>query len=290
MSALQASASSPTSRTAATPARSSRPTDSRPSEMASLAGGAQERDPGRLPARGRRARRRAAARPTTTAASSSSTRRPRAAPACCAGSLDEPERARPPSRARRSSSATSTPTPARTCGRAPGAREDCEAACYDCLLSYAQPARPPLLDRHAIRDLLLALARRDGRGLADVAAPRRAPRAAARALCGSELERRWLDFLDEPRLRPADATPSGCIDGVRHAARLPLRRRSTSPSTSTGPPHDYPDAPASDDARSRDALEDAGYIVIRFQPTTRTGPAIVGSYPERLRRRDADAR
>ena len=81
-----ASASSPSSRTAATACSSSPTEPLDPSVMASLAGRAQERDPGRVPARGQRARGRAAARRATTAACSCSTRRPRAAPACCAGS------------------------------------------------------------------------------------------------------------------------------------------------------------------------------------------------------------
>ena len=38
--------------------------------------------------------------------------------------------------------------------RAPRAREDCEAACYDCLLSYTNQFDHASIDRHAIRDLL----------------------------------------------------------------------------------------------------------------------------------------
>ena len=43
-------------------------------------------------------------------------------------------------------------------GRAPGAREDCEAACYDCLMSYTNQRDHELLDRMLVRDILLALA------------------------------------------------------------------------------------------------------------------------------------
>ena len=42
--------------------------------------------------------------------------------------------------------------------RAPGAKEDCEAACYDCLMSYGNQGDHKLLDRQLIRELLLSLA------------------------------------------------------------------------------------------------------------------------------------
>ena len=41
--------------------------------------------------------------------------------------------------------------------RAPQAREDCEAACYDCLMSYTNQPDHPLLDRLKVRDILLQL-------------------------------------------------------------------------------------------------------------------------------------
>src|SRR5260370_38967999 len=41
--------------------------------------------------------------------------------------------------------------------RAPRAQEDCESACYDCLLNYYNQRDHRLLDRQAIRDFLLAL-------------------------------------------------------------------------------------------------------------------------------------
>lgn len=42
-------------------------------------------------------------------------------------------------------------------GHAEGAKEECAAACYDCLLSYTNQPEHPLLDRFAVRDYLVAL-------------------------------------------------------------------------------------------------------------------------------------
>src|SRR5262249_32307553 len=39
--------------------------------------------------------------------------------------------------------------------RAPRASEDCEAACYDCLMEYYNQRDHPLLDRQAVLDILL---------------------------------------------------------------------------------------------------------------------------------------
>jgi ATP-dependent helicase YprA (DUF1998 family) len=43
-------------------------------------------------------------------------------------------------------------------GQAPGVTERCEAACYDCLLSYGNQGDHALVDRLAVRDVLLRLA------------------------------------------------------------------------------------------------------------------------------------
>jgi len=42
--------------------------------------------------------------------------------------------------------------------RAPHAREDCEAACYDCLRSYSNTRYHEILDRQLVKDVLLQLA------------------------------------------------------------------------------------------------------------------------------------
>ena len=54
---------------------------------------------------------------------------------------------------------------------APGVSEVCEAACYDCLLSYSNQPVHRLLDRKAIRDLLLDF-QRSSISIAPAATPR----------------------------------------------------------------------------------------------------------------------
>jgi ribosomal protein L37AE/L43A len=46
-------------------------------------------------------------------------------------------------------------------GSAEGARERCEKACYDCLLSYGNQTDHQSIDRHSVRDLLMELAAAD---------------------------------------------------------------------------------------------------------------------------------
>ena len=88
---------------------------------------------------------------------------------------------------------------------APGVGERCEAACYDCLLSYGNQRDHRLLDRHAIKDVLLALARCAVRASAtDVPADEHLATLLARA--DSDLERRFLELLVEQHRRlPSDS-------------------------------------------------------------------------------------
>src|SRR5690606_33918082 len=58
-------------------------------------------------------------------------------------------------------------------GGAPQARERCEAACYDCLLSYYNQRDHGVLDRASIRDLLTAW--RFGEVVIDPRPPVRSP-------------------------------------------------------------------------------------------------------------------
>lgn len=145
--------------------------------------------------------------------------------------------------------------------RAPGAMEDCEAACYDCLLSYFNQRDHRLLDRHLLRGLLL-----DWAGGSVSTSPRSSSREdvikGLLNLCDSHLEKRWLHLVDSLDLRlpgKAQALIEDC--GVRPDYLYPDQGVAV---FIDGPVHDG-DRQQDDDARKQDCLEDLGYTVIRFR-------------------------
>ncbi|MFH1466560.1 MAG: DEAD/DEAH box helicase [Pseudomonadota bacterium] len=145
--------------------------------------------------------------------------------------------------------------------RAPNGREDCEAACYDCLLSYYNQRDHRILDRHGIRDLLLSW--RDGQ-------VHPSPRPLTREehverllhLCQSELERRWLRFMASGGWNlPSDAQYR--FDKLRVQADFYYRDHQVVVFVD-GPHHDDPAQQAKDRAQG-DALLEAGFpMVLRF--------------------------
>ncbi|MBP3731112.1 MAG: DEAD/DEAH box helicase [Mailhella sp.] len=143
--------------------------------------------------------------------------------------------------------------------KAPHASENCVAACYDCLLSYGNQKIHALLDRHSVKDLLMRLAASSSKG-ADAPSSRTAHLDALRAKCDSELERKWLDYLDTHGYRlPSDAQRQ--IESCHTVADFFYE-----PGTAIyidGPVHDFPDR-AKRDAEQEECLEDAGYVVLRF--------------------------
>jgi len=144
--------------------------------------------------------------------------------------------------------------------RAPNAREDCEAACYDCLMSYRNQLDHPHLDRALIRDFLLQLA---------AARCEVSPSSASRSehlqrllrLCQTQLEKRWLEWLEERGFRlpshaqqyveSARARPDFCYEDAKAAVFV------------DGPVHEYADV-ATRDRQAEERLENCGYVVIRF--------------------------
>jgi ATP-dependent helicase YprA (DUF1998 family) len=116
---------------------------------------------------------------------------------------------------------------------APGAAERCEAACYDCLLSYFNQPDHALVDRFALLPLLRAwLALADHRE--DVLAPQAAPALPA----PTPHTRAFLAFLTAQALRPPDSFEGdhyryqqarACVfvspDLPTHQARLDLEDR-----------------------------------------------------------------
>jgi very-short-patch-repair endonuclease len=143
---------------------------------------------------------------------------------------------------------------------APRAQEACEAACYDCLLNYYNQLDHRLLDRQAIRNYLFDLAEAHV-----VAGPTAKPRSEhleqLMRQADSELERRWLSYLEKHQLH----LPT-------HAQRL-IESCGTRPDFYyedyqvaiyvDGHYHDYPER-RERDAAYTECLEDRGYIVIRF--------------------------
>jgi ATP-dependent helicase YprA (DUF1998 family)/very-short-patch-repair endonuclease len=144
--------------------------------------------------------------------------------------------------------------------RAPRANEDCVAACYDCLMSYGNQPDHKLLDRASIRDLLLELAASTVHA-SPVAAGRAAHLQRLKALCQSQLERDWLDMLEQHNLRLPDVAqpmieachtrPDFLYSDLHVAIYI------------DGPDHDQPDV-AAHDAEVSNALVDQGYTVVRF--------------------------
>ncbi|MCA9547931.1 MAG: DUF1998 domain-containing protein, partial [Myxococcales bacterium] len=143
----------------------------------------------------------------------------------------------------------------------PALDEPCEAACYDCLLSYFNQRDHRRLDRSRLRPLS---GWADGTvALSPTPLTRSQHRAALDARCQSELERAWLAQVDDLGLRLPDAAQKAVP-----AAECTPDFVYTSPPVAVfidGPHHDRPDQRALD-ARQRDALFDLGIepLVFRF--------------------------
>ena len=144
--------------------------------------------------------------------------------------------------------------------RARHAREDCEAACYDCLMSYSNQPDHQLLDRLKIRDLLLDLTGSTVKA-SPVGLPRAEHVARLKLLCDSELEREWLDFIDQHNLCLPDAAQH-VIKGCTTVPDFFYSDQAVAVYID-GFYHTFEDVMAKD-THITNCLEDAGYSVIRF--------------------------
>lgn len=145
-------------------------------------------------------------------------------------------------------------------GKPPLLPEACEAACYECLMTYSNQRDHGRLDRRSILPLLQQL-RHARVAIAPGASTREEHLAALERLCGSSLERQWLRFLDEHKLR----LPDQAQQLIEKCSARPDFTYSDSQTIVfvDGPIHDFPQR-AVRDAEKHEALEDAGYQVIRF--------------------------
>ena len=144
--------------------------------------------------------------------------------------------------------------------RAPGAKEDCEAACYNCIMNYSNQRDHKLLDRQAIRDILL-----DFTSAKVEASPTELPRSEhidrLMRQVDSSLEREWLQYLNGRNLNlPSHAQKYMKVCNTRpdffyenHRAAIYV----------DGPIHKYPDR-CKRDEKQTECMEDDGYTVIRF--------------------------
>ncbi|MEX2376082.1 MAG: DEAD/DEAH box helicase [Dehalococcoidia bacterium] len=147
-------------------------------------------------------------------------------------------------------------------GKAPNASERCEAACYDCLMSYGNQRDHRSLDRFLARPFLQDLIQGQVK-----TSPTKLARADhlvhLKRLTESGLERSFLDLLEANGLRLPD----------RAQSILTLARGKTRPDFIydeqcvviyvDGPPHDYPER-QDRDCELNEALLDAGYTAVRF--------------------------
>ncbi|NCC97781.1 MAG: DUF1998 domain-containing protein, partial [Synergistales bacterium] len=144
--------------------------------------------------------------------------------------------------------------------KAPHGTENCEAACYDCLMSYYNQRDHLLLDRKKIQEYLMALASAEIR-TSSVEATRDAHLSNLLKGCESDLERKWLNLMEEHNLRlpshgqhfiPSCGTRSDFYYDDRHVVIY-----------IDGPHHDFKDRRARDQEQE-ERLEDQGFTVLRF--------------------------
>jgi ATP-dependent helicase YprA (DUF1998 family) len=146
--------------------------------------------------------------------------------------------------------------------RAPRSREDCEAACYDCLMSYNNQHEHAILDRQTIRNVLLMLVNADV-NISPVAESRDSHLQMLLRMCESDLEREWLQTLQEHGLRLPDQAQSYIEDCQTRPDFLYNTAGIYAAIYIDGSHHDYPHRQKRDHQQS-DCMEDYGYHVIRF--------------------------
>jgi ATP-dependent helicase YprA (DUF1998 family) len=160
-------------------------------------------------------------------------------------------------------------------GKAEHAEEKCQAACYDCLLSYFNQPDHELLDRHRIKDLLMEIMA----GVMEsspVEMPRPEHLVQLKRLCDSGLERQFLDFLDQHNLRLPERAQ---YLYPQFGSRPDFSYTGENPAFVyvDGPPHDFPERQPRDTAQTA-ALRAEGITVIRFHHAA-DWDSVVKQYP-----------
>lgn len=158
--------------------------------------------------------------------------------------------------------------------RALGSKEDCEAACYDCLMSYGNQYDHPILDRMKIKDYLMALINSSVEASSDeLSRPQKYEQ--LYRLCDSGLEKKWLDLIYQNNF------------GLPSHAQFLIESCKTKPDFYysnyqvavyiDGPPHDFAERHQRDKDQE-ELLDEQGYTVIRFHHEEDWN-ATIGKYP-----------
>jgi very-short-patch-repair endonuclease len=159
-------------------------------------------------------------------------------------------------------------------GHASGASENCEAACYDCLMSYGNQRDHKLLDRKAIKDLLQKYVQTIVKA-SPVECSRAEHLEQLKRLCDSSLEIRWLEIVETCNFR----LPSYAQHLITTCHTKPdfYYANSHTAIYIDGPIHQYPDRQKRDDNQT-ETMEDQGFTVIRFKSND-NWEAIFKKYP-----------
>ncbi|MFN8434327.1 MAG: DEAD/DEAH box helicase [Anaerolineales bacterium] len=143
---------------------------------------------------------------------------------------------------------------------AEGVDETCEAACYNCLMSYYNQMEHRLLDRKEIKNFLMDLT-----GVVAKTSPSALSREEhlkrLHNLCQSDLEHEWLDFMEQRNL----TLPSHAQKLVESCHTRPdfLYEKDCVAIYVDGPHHEFASRKERDKAQA-ECMEDIGYTVVRF--------------------------
>jgi superfamily II DNA/RNA helicase/very-short-patch-repair endonuclease len=160
-------------------------------------------------------------------------------------------------------------------GRAKGAKENCEAACYSCLLNYSNQPDHPILDRKKVAPLLLELANARVE-ISPGQMTRDEHLEMLMRFSTSSLEKEWLRFINSKGYR----LPSSAQQLVKSSGTRPdfMYEEHFVAIYVDGPFHDYPERAARDKAQ-RASMEDSGFTVISFNLRD-DWERVVGMYPD----------
>jgi very-short-patch-repair endonuclease len=144
--------------------------------------------------------------------------------------------------------------------KATHAAEECVAACYDCLMNYSNQKIHSQLDRHSIKDYLLALKSSEVTYKnCDYSKEKHIKE--LKRKCDSQLERNWLDLVEKLKIN----LPSNAQYFIKNAnTRTDFYYKNEKVAIYIDGPHHKNKNQQKLDEIQKDTLENLGITVIRF--------------------------